>query len=146
MEKKVKLSEIDDNIIKVKYKGKTLIINISEELSINENIINSQLKNIPSNYAFLCSIRDDYIKKRDILERERDLAYSEAWLFYKTSDNKMNNDTVSHKALTNRKYRSIEDKYLKAVDKANRLISICKAYESRERIIQTISANLRKQQ
>ena len=141
MEKKVKLSEIDDNIIKVKYKGKTLIINISEELSINENIINSQLKNIPSNYAFLCSIRDDYI-----LEREKDFAYSEAWLFYKTSDNKMNNDTVSHKALTNRKYRSIEDKYLKAVDKANRLISICKAYESRERIIQTISANLRKQQ
>ena len=108
MEKKVKLSEIDDNIIKVKYKGKTLIINISEELSINENIINSQLKSIPSNYAFLCSIRDDYIKKRDILEREKDLAYSEAWLFYKTSDNKMNNDTVSHKALTNRKYRSIE--------------------------------------
>ena len=53
MEKKVKLSEIDDNIIKVKYKGKTLIINISEELSINENIINSQLKNIPSNYAIL---------------------------------------------------------------------------------------------
>lgn len=52
MEKKVKLSEIDDNIIKVKYKGKTLIINISEELSINENIINSQLKSIPSNYAF----------------------------------------------------------------------------------------------
>ena len=58
----------------------------------------------------------------------------------------MNNDTVSHKALTNRKYRSIEDKYLKAVDKANRLISICNAYESRERIIQTISANLRYQQ
>ena len=49
MEKKVKISEIDDNIIKVKYKGKTLIINISEELSINENIINSQLKSIPSN-------------------------------------------------------------------------------------------------
>ena len=46
MEKKVKLSEIDDNIIKVKYKGKTLIINISEEISINENIINSQLKSI----------------------------------------------------------------------------------------------------
>ena len=41
---------------------------------------------------------------------------------------------------------SLEDNYLKAVYKANRLISICKAYESRERIIQTISANLRKQQ
>lgn len=52
MEKKVKLSEIGDNIIKVKYKGKTLIINISEELSINENIINSQLKIFPLTMLF----------------------------------------------------------------------------------------------
>lgn len=146
MEKKVKLSDIHDNIIKVRYRGDILIINLSEELSIDENIINSQLKKIPSNYAFLCSIRDTYIKKRDKLEKEKDLAYSEAWLFYKSSDSRMNNDTVSHKALTNRKYRSIEKKYLRAVNKANELISICKAYESRERIIQTISANLRKQQ
>ena len=73
MEKKVKLSEIDNNIIKVKYKGKTLIINISEELSINENIINSQLKNIPSNYAFLCSIRDDYIKKKRYIRKGKRL-------------------------------------------------------------------------
>ncbi|WP_400229961.1 hypothetical protein [Methanobrevibacter smithii] len=141
-----KISEIKDDIISFKYKGKLVTINISRELEINENIINSQLKNIPSNYAFLCLLRDKIIKRRDKLEKEKDYAYSKAWLYYKESDNRLNNDTVSHKALTSKIYIKANDKYLKALDKANRFISICKAYESRERIIQTLSANIRKQQ
>lgn len=143
MEKKI--SEIRDDIISVKYKGKIVTINITKELSIDENIINSQLKNIPSSYAFLCLLRDNLIKKRDTLEREKNIAYSKAWLFYKESDNRLNNDTANHKAMVNPKYLSIEERYLKAVHKANKLISICRAYESRERIIQTLSANVRKQ-
>ena len=144
MEKKI--SEIKDDCVSIRYQGKIYTINISEELSINENILNTQLKNHPSNYACLCLIRDIYIRKRDRLEKEKDIAYSKAWLFYKESDSRLNNDTVSHKALTNNKYITLEKQFLKISDKANRLISICKAYESRERIIQTISANLRKQQ
>ena len=143
MEKKI--SEIRDDIISVEYKGKIVTINITKELSIDENIINSQLKNIPSSYAFLCLLRDNLIKKRDTLEREKNIAYSKAWLFYKESDNRLNNDTANHKAMVNPKYLSIEERYLKAVHKANKLISICRAYESRERIIQTLSANIRKQ-
>lgn len=143
MEKKI--SEIRDDIISVKYKGKLVTINITKELSIDENIINSQLKNIPSSYAFLCLLRDNLIKKRDTLEREKNIAYSKAWLFYKESDNRLNNDTANHKAMVNPKYLSTEERYLKAVHKANKLISICRAYESRERIIQTLSANIRKQ-
>lgn len=143
MEKKI--SEIRDDVISVKYKGKLVTINITKELSIDENIINSQLKNIPSSYAFLCLLRDNLIKKRDTLEREKNIAYSKAWLFYKESDNRLNNDTANHKARVNPKYLSIEERYLKAVHKANKLISICRAYESRERTIQTLSANIRKQ-
>lgn len=143
MEKKI--SEIRDDVISVKYKGKLVTINITKELSIDENIINLQLKNIPSSYAFLCLLRDNLIKKRDTLEREKNIAYSKAWLFYKESDNRLNNDTANHKAMVNPKYLSIEERYLKAVHKANKLISICRAYESRERIIQTLSANIRKQ-
>ena len=143
MEKKI--SEIRDDVISVKYKGKLVTINITKDLSIDENIINSQLKNIPSSYAFLCLLRDNLIKKRDTLEREKNIAYSKAWLFYKESDNRLNNDTANHKAMVNPKYLSIEERYLKAVHKANKLISICRAYESRERIIQTLSANIRKQ-
>lgn len=140
------INSIKDDTISVKYKGKIITINITKELAIDENILNNQLKNTPSSYAFLCLLRDKYIKRRDLLEREKNFAYSSAWLFYKESDSRLNNDTVTNKALTNKKYISLEKRYLRLVDKTNRLISICKAYESRERILQTLSANLRKQQ
>ena len=55
-----------------------------------------------------------------------------------------NNEYVSHKANLNKKYSSINERYLKAVEKANKFITICKCYESRENILRTINANLRK--
>lgn len=139
------IKEVKDDTISLNYKGKSIVINITEELSINEKIINSQLKEFPSSYAFLCMLRDKAIKKRDSLERDKNAAYSKAWLFYKEADSKLNNETVSHKASINPKYLSIENRYGKAQDKANRLISICRAYESRERILQTLSANIRRE-
>lgn len=141
-----KIEKIKNDTISVLYHGKKIEINVTKELSIDENIIDSQLKNQPSNYAFLSMLRDSYIYKRDKLEREKDLIYSEIWLFYKASDSKINNDTVLNKVISNKKYQSILERYQKVVDKTNKLISICKAYESRERILQTLSANLRKQQ
>lgn len=132
--------------IKVKFEKSTLIIDISKELSINENLINSQLKDSPSSYYILCKIRDKYIKERDSLARQKEEAYSQAWVYYKDSNERWNNDYVSHKANTNKKYCSLYNRYLKVADKANRFISICKAYEARENILRTLNANLRKQQ
>lgn len=57
--------------LKVKFEGKLIEIDIQKELSINENIINSQLRESPSSYYILCSLRDKYIKERDLLARER---------------------------------------------------------------------------
>jgi hypothetical protein len=126
--------------------GKKVNVNLSKELAINENIINSQLKESPSSYSYLCSLRDRYIKQRDSLEREKDMAYSEAWIYYKESNDRMTNDMASHKANINRKYTSVLERYQRILYKANRLISICKAFENRERILQSINANIRKQQ
>lgn len=132
--------------IKVKFQGKPIEIDIAKELSIREETIQGQLISSPSSYYILCSIRDNYIKKRDKLARDKDIAYSEAWTFYKDSNERWNNDYVSHKANTNHKYQSLYEQYLKACDKANVFISLCKAYESREGILRTLNANLRKQQ
>ena len=46
------------------------------------------------------------------MEKEKDEAFSKAWIFYKESDPKINNDMASHKAVTNSKYQSLEKKYL----------------------------------
>lgn len=133
------------NILKVTFQGKSLEIDLNKELSINENIINSQLKECPSSYYILCSLRDKYIKKRDDLEREKEYAYSKAWTYYKDSNERWSNDYVSHKAATNKAYVSAFERYLKAKDKAQQFITLCKAYESRTDILRTLNANLRKQ-
>lgn len=134
------------NKLKVVFEGRALEIDIQKELSINENLLNSQLKDSPSSYYILASLRDKYIKQRDALAREKDEAYSAAWIFIKESNERFNNDYVAHKANISPKYKSIYQRYLKAVEKANKYITICRAYESRENILRTINANMRKQQ
>ena len=131
--------------IKVKFQGRTITIDLQKELAINENIINSQLKECPSSYYILCSLRDKYIKKRDELERERDIAYSKAWTYYKESNDRWSNDYVSHKANINKAYIGAYENWQKANDKAQMFITICKAYESRTDILRTLNANLRRQ-
>jgi len=130
--------------VKVKVEGKVYEIDILKELAINENVINTQLRESPSSYYILCRVKDMYIKERDALARERDEAYSKAWTFIKDSNERWSNEYVSHKANSNHKYISLCNKYLKACEKANLFISICKAYEDRSDILRTLNANIRK--
>lgn len=132
------------NKIKVKFQGKDLEIDLQKELSISENLINSQLKSSPSSYYILCSLRDKYIKRRDRLEREKDATYSELWAYFKSNNERWSNELVTHKTNSHKKYSSVYSRYLQAVDKANQFISICKAYENREAILRSLNANLRK--
>ena len=132
--------------LKIKYNGQHYTIDLNKELSINENLIGSQLRDSPSSYYLLCTIRDKYIKERDSLAREKEYAYSQLWTYYKDSNERWNNDYVDNKVKQSKKYSSIYDRYIKAQEKANQFISLCRAYESRENILRTISANLRKQQ
>lgn len=137
--------DVDIKPITVKYQGKKLKIDIAKELTINQNKLDSQLREIPSSYYIFCNLRDKYIRKRDELARKRDEAYSTAWTYYKDCNPSWNNDYVSNKANTNKKYVSLCNRYLKAAEVAAKFISICRAYESKEGILRTMSANLRRQ-
>lgn len=136
--------KVSFNKLKVKFQGKYLEIDLNKELKVNEDIINSQLCDSPSSYYVLCSLRDKYIKKRNALEREKDEAYSQLWVYYKDANERWNNDYVTNKVISSKKYSSIYEKYLKAEARASRFISLCKAYESRTDILRTINANLRR--
>lgn len=140
----MKINQVTLKPITVKIDGQIISIDISKELAINENIINSQLRESPSSYYLLCRVRDRYIKRRDALAREKDEAYSKAWTYLKDCNDRWNNDYVSNKANVNKKYSSLYQRYLRAVDKANLFIAICKAYEDRSNILRTLNANLRK--
>lgn len=132
------------NKLKVKFQGKDLEIDLNKELSINEDIINSQLMDSPTSYYVLSSLKDKYIKERNALAREKEVAYSELWIYFKDSNEKWNNDYVNNKVLSSKKYCSICERYMKAEAKANQFISLCRAYETRTDILRTINANLRR--
>ena len=131
--------------IKVKFQGKVLKIDIQKELTINENLMNSQLKDSPSSYYILCAIRDKYIKERDALAREKEDTYATQWVYFKDSNERWNNDYVSNKVLSSKKYKSVCERYLESAAKASEFISICQAYQSRENILRTLNAKIRKQ-
>ena len=137
--------DIDIKPLKVKYQGKVITIDIQKELTIDRNKLESQLREVPSSYYILCSVRNTYIRRRDSLAREGDEAYSKAWTYLKDANPTWNNDYVSNKANSNHKYVSLSNKYLKAAEKAAMLIDLCKAYESKEGILRTLSANQRRQ-
>ena len=132
------------NKLNVKFQGKDLEIDLNKEVSINEDIINSKLMDSPTSYYVLSSLRDKYIKERNALAREKEVAYSELWIYFKDSNEKWNNDYVNNKVLSSKKYCSICERYMKAEAKANQFISLCKAYETRTDILRTINANLRR--
>ena len=136
--------KVSFNKLKVKFQGNDLEIDLNKELKINEDIINSQLCDSPSSYYVLCSLRDKYIKERNALEREKDEAYSQLWVYYKDANERWNNDYVTNKVISSKKYSSIYERYLKAEARASQFISLCKAYESRTDILRTINANLRR--
>lgn len=138
------VNKIKNDKLVIFYKGKRYVIDVTRELQVDENIINTQLKQHPSNYAFLCLVKDYYINQRNKLQREMETSYHKAWVYYKESGG-ISNDLAEHKAASNSKYLSISERYEKINFKANKLISVCKAYESREKIIQSLNANLRKQ-
>lgn len=79
-----------------------------------------------------------------MLEREKDVKYSELWLFFKNNNERWNNDYVSHKVNSHKGYNQVLHRYMRAADKANQFIAICKAYENREAILRSLNANLRK--
>jgi hypothetical protein len=142
----MKIKEIKDDKLVIKYQGRLVKVNITEELLINENTINSQLKESPSSYAFLTLLRARAIKDRDKLDREKEIAYSEAYIYYKDSgSSNMTNEKANHKANTSPKYISIYKKWLKACYVVEKLSGVCRSYEGREKIMQTLSANLRKE-
>lgn len=130
--------------LKVKIDGTYYYIDPKKEMDIDEDNLDEELKKSLFNYIILCRARDYLIKKRDLLAREKEEAYSKAWLFYKDTNERWNNDYVSNKANTNSKYKSLSEKYIKACEAASNLISFCRAYENRIDVLRTLNANQRK--
>jgi len=136
--------------IKIKYGEEIFKFNLKEELEINEDKINSELKEQPSIYGFLTLLHKKLIRLKEEAELEKDSLYSSEYIKWKDSINKSTNkvysdDYCKHKALSNLKYKLSYKKFIKANEIASILGSCVKSFEQRKDMIQTMSANLRKE-
>lgn len=136
--------ENKSGIIKITYKGKKIAIDMIKELSINKNLIDTQTSEGPSDYGFICLLRDYQNNQVTQLEREKDHLYAKIWDYYKQSGSS-SNDAAHYKVLSSDRYQAAlitleKEQYL--LDKLN---SFVKAYEAKLRQLQTLQANMRKQ-
>lgn len=133
------------NLLKIKFDGEDYLLDLGKELQISETKINSLIADNPANYGLLLQAKSTAVAKRDQLEREKDKIFSQIYISVVDSNPKATKEYATHKANANTKYQVANDKFLKAKEYADRLISVCKALEMKAQLLQTFSSNIRKE-
>lgn len=141
---------LDKLDIRIVYRGRKYKIKIGQELAINESIINSQLKNHPSNYGFFTMVRVLLLRDKDRAEKYLDYIRSKLYDRYSTMINEVTGkpytkEMVESKIKLNVNYNKAMDSFINCKFRWGQVDAAVKAYEARERLLQTISSNLRKE-
>ena len=116
------------NHLTVRVRGKKLDIDLSKELAINETSINKLISENPSSYSLISILKSKAV-----------------YVSVVDSNPKATKEYATHKANANTKYQVANDKFLEVKEYADKLISICKAFEMKAQLLQTFSSNIRKE-
>lgn len=146
LEKYSKTSDL--NNIKIKVGDETFKFNLYEELAINENIINAEIRNQPSIYGFLGMLLTKVNRIKDDAEKEKEKVFAILFSQYKDkfSENTQKtytDDAAKAMATKNKKYQEALTKYHQAKQNSSTIYTVVKSFEQRYSLIQTLSANLR---
>jgi len=136
--------------ITIKYGTEKFKFNLFEELVINENKINSELKDQPSSYGFLLLLHKKLIRIKDDLEIEKDKTWAKAFIKAKNkTDSKTGrptaNELAKEMATANQGFTEIALQLNQAKETADIIGSCCRSFEQRGHLVQSIAANLRKE-
>ena len=135
--------------IKISYGDESFDFNLFKELIIDENKIDSEIKDQPSAYAFLSMLHKKLIRKLKDKEKEAEKKYWVLFLLHKsqldeTTGKPCSNDVAEGKARKNREYQEKLQAYYDAELDCNVIETCVKSFEQRYSLIQTLSANIRK--
>ena len=136
--------------ISVLYGAEKITFNLREELTIDENIINKQLTEQPSSYAFLAMLHKKLVRLSIDSDKKSDRAYAKAFIKEKTAVDPSTNRATSkevakEKAELDLIYIKMQKKASQAKEEADIVYVAVRAFEQRQSLIQTISANLRRE-
>ena len=144
-----KYSESSDlNNIRLKVGGETFKFNLYEELIIDENIINSEIKNQPSIYGFLGLLLVKLNRIRDDAEKEVERIYSDLFAKHKnkiqeSTQRPHSDETAKAMVIKSEQYQKALEVFHKAKQDSSVAYTVVKSFEQRYSLIQTLSANLR---
>lgn len=134
----------------IKYDNEIVKFNLLEELTINENRIIRELKEVPSAQGFIDLLVSKKSKDRDKLELK--IRNERGKLFKKV---KSKTDKITGRAISNELAESmvdsdgtillLETKLINLKSEVKDLISIKDAFSTRASMLQSINANLRKE-
>lgn len=142
---KSSLMEISISVGEEKYN-----FNLFHELKIKESGISDELKNQPSSYGFLTMLHKQLLKNLSDLKIEEKKAYANAYIKYKHEINKEtsrpnSDDLAKQKAELDIKYIKKQQQITSLQFDVNRVEACVRAFEQRASLLQTISANSRKE-
>lgn len=134
--------------IRIKYGDELFKFNLYEELVINENKINNELKQQPSYYGFMGLLLIKLQRSKD--DAEAEVNKKEAMLFvkYKTELDPLTNrpyskDLTEALVIDNDEYQQALKVFNKVKESVG-IISMClKSFEQRSHLLQSLSANRR---
>lgn len=139
--------------IEILYGGKTVKFNLYKELKIDENTINSDLENQPQIYGFITMLHNYFVKATKAAEKDKDESYGKAIerlltstgsIYYKERSNYPPANLAKELAKKDKFYLKKYQKVIDMADTRDRLKNIVESFEQRASLMQTISANIRK--
>lgn len=135
--------------IMIVHGDETFRFNLNEEVIVNENRINSEIKEQPSAYAFLGMLHKKLIRKAKDKERTMKKIYAVMYIKFKGEiDEQTNrptaNELAKEKAIASPRYQRSVKEYIR-VQHESEVLEVCVlSFEQRSSLIQTLSANIRK--
>ena len=135
--------------INISFGEESFHFNLFKELIISEEKINEEAIEQASSYAFLSMLHTKVLRVAKDKKAEMEKIYAKKYVNYKTTidpDTKRPypKETAKEMATKNPTYQEAIRVYHQAEEEASILWSCVKAFEQRKDLIQTLSANLRK--
>ena len=135
--------------IAIIHGDETFRFNLNEEVVVNENRINSEIKEQPSAYAFLGMLHKKLIRKAKDKERVMKKTYAVMYIEFKGEIDEQTgrptaNDLAKEKAIASSRYQKSVKEYIRVQHESDILEVCVLSFEQRSSLIQTLSANIRK--
>ena len=136
--------------ISLTYGDEKITFNLKEELKIDENIINRELKEQPSSYAFIAMLHKKLVRRSLDSDKKADRAFAKAFIKNKTSVDQstgrvMSKEVAKEKAELDPIYIKLQKQSSQSKEDADVIYVAVRSFEQRQLLIQTISANLRRE-